>query len=223
MRRSMQLLVGVMSAVCLLQAQAAPGDDAPIGTAQRTPATIAPEPPPPVRTVRDPIADVLLSSPAEASKAPPPSVAFDPHTRTDGETLQVILGQQASFRLDDHGQPVLDAVTDGRLADAHPEGTVAETFAAPAPGLLAAALDGSAEKRATVLKVWNGLDHPIELRVIGLMLRSDVLTPVPLAICPIPAGGVRSQSWPAPIVAVGLARFKTATKAALAAPACHKG
>lgn len=210
-----------LALVVLLLAQAAPGDDGPIGTAQRQPTVIAPDPPP-VPTVRDPIADVLLNSPAEAPKADPPSLAFDPHTRTDGETLQVILGQQATFRLDDHGQPVLESVTDGRLADAHPEGTVPETFTAPKHGLLAAALDGSAEKRATVLKVWNGLDHPVEVRVIGLMLRSDVLTPVPLAICPVPAGGVGSQSWPAPIVAVGLARFRAATKAALAKPTCHR-
>jgi hypothetical protein len=211
-----------MALAVLLLAQATPGDDGPIGTAQRTPAATTPESPAPDHTPRDPIGGVLLNSPPEAPEAAPPSLAFDPHTQTDGETLQVILGQQATFRLDDHGQPVLDAVADGRLADAHPEGTVAETFTAPKHGLLAAALDGSAEKRVSVLKVWNGLDHPVELRVIGLVLRSDVLTPVPLAICPIPPGGVGAQSWPAPIVAVGLARFKTATKAALAAPACHR-
>ncbi len=162
------------------------------------------------------------AAPGAAQATPPPGFEFDPRTKTDGETLQVVLGQRAAFRLDDKGLPVLDAVEDGRLADAHPPGEVAETFVPPGKGLLAAALDGSAEKRATVLKVWNGLDHPVELRAVALVMRGKVLTPVPVAFCPVAAGGVRTQSWPAPIVAVGLARFKTAGKTALAQPGCSK-
>ena len=87
---------------------------------------------------------------------------------------------------------------------------------------MAAAVDGSAEKRATVLKVWNGTGDTIEYRAIALVLRQNKLTPVPVQGCPVAPGAVRTESWPAPIVAGGLARFNTASKAARARPACRQ-
>ena len=155
--------------------------------------------------------------------APPKSVPFDPHTQVDGAILQVIFGERALFRLDDGGQPVMDKVEKGQLAVAHPPGAVVESFVAPGPGLLAAALDGSQETRATSLKVWNHTGKVVEYSAHVLVLQSGVLHPVAVTTCPVPAGGVRTETWPAPIVAVGLTRFKPATAAALARPACKRG
>lgn len=144
---------------------------------------------------------------APAAQAAAQSLKFEPRTLVDGETLQVILGQRAVFTVGDDGRPFLEKAEDGKLAAAHPAGQVKETFEAPAEGLVAAALDGSAEKRATVLKVWNGRAEPLDFRAILLVMRGQKLTPAPVAICAVPAGEVRTYSWPAPVVAVGLARF----------------
>ncbi|MDB5419160.1 MAG: hypothetical protein JWP50_2579 [Phenylobacterium sp.] len=163
---------------------------------------------------------------AAAAQAPAPapkSVPFEPGTQVDGAILQVMFGDRAVFRLDDGGKPVLDTVEKGKLAIAHPAGTVAETYVAPGPGLLAAAVDGSAETKATSLKVWNLTSRPVEYGAVVLVLQGGSLHPVPVRSCPVPAGGVRTETWPAPIVAVGLARFKTASKAALARCAAKKG
>lgn len=171
------------------------------------------------------LAGVAAAQPAaKAAPAPSPkSVPFEPGTQVDGAILQVMFGDRALFRLDDGGKPVLDAVEKGKLAIAHPAGTVAETYATPGAGLLAAAVDGSAETKATSLKVWNRLDHAVEYGAVVLVLQGGSLHPVPVPTCPVPAGGVRTETWPAPIVAVGLARFKTASKAALARCAARKG
>ncbi|HEY8616935.1 hypothetical protein [Phenylobacterium sp.] len=150
---------------------------------------------------------------AAAPKASPPakaaaqSLAFTPKTTVDGETLQVILGQRAIFTVGDNGRAFIEKVEDGKLAAAHPAGQVKETFEAPGEGLVAAALDGSAEKRATVLKVWNGRAEPLDFRAIALVLRGQKLSPMPVNICAVPAGQTKTYTWPAPIVAVGLARF----------------
>lgn len=172
-----------------------------------------------MRTLIAAVALLALAGPAPAQPAQPPlpkSLPFQPKTLVDGDVLQVIFGERALFRLDDGGKPVLDSVEQGKLAVAHPAGTVAETYAAPGPGLVAAALDGSAETRASSLKVWNRLGHPIEYRVLALVLQGEALHPVAVPTCPVPAGGVRTETWPAPVVAVGLSRFKPASKEALA-------
>jgi hypothetical protein len=160
---------------------------------------------------------------APPAAAPPKTVRFDPKTQVDGAVLQVIFGERALFRLDDGGLPVLDSVEKGKLAAAHPPGAVAETYAAPGPDLVAAALDGSAERKASVLKIWNHTGKPLEYSAHVLVLDGETLHPVAVTTCPVPAGGVRTETWPAPIVAVGLARFKPASAAALARPACRKG
>ena len=159
-----------------------------------------------------------LAGSALAQTGPlPKSVPFQPKTQVDNNVLQVLFGERALFRLDDGGKPVLDKVEKGQLAAAHPPGAVTETYGPPGPGLLAAALDGSQEKHATVLKVWNRTSRPVEYQAIALqMLQGDVLRPVPVLTCPVAAGGVRMESWPAPIAAVGMLRFKPASKAALA-------
>lgn len=154
---------------------------------------------------------------AQAPAAPAQQqLSFEPKTKVDGKVLQVIFGERALVRLDDGGLPVLDGVEKGQLAAAHPAGAVQETYAAPGPGLVAAALDGSAEKRASVLKVWNRTGHALQYQAIALVLHGQSLTPTLAPTCPVPAGGVRTETWPAPVVAVGLSGFKPATKAALA-------
>lgn len=169
------------------------------------------------------LAAALTLATSAAAAPPPKTVRFDPKTQVDGAIVQVIFGQRALFRLDDGGLPVLDSVEKGKLAAAHPAGTVAETYAPPAPGVIAAALDGSAEKKASVLKVWNHTAKPLEYSAHVLVLEGETLHPVAVTTCPVPAGGVRSETWPAPVVAVGLTRFKPATAKALARPACRKG
>jgi hypothetical protein len=223
-------LLSLLAAAAVAAPDAPPdaAPDGPIATATNPPA-VSDAPAPAKPAARKARTGKTAAKPKPATKASPAAaaagktLAFDPKTKVDGETLQLILGQRAAFRLGDKGEPVLDAAQDGRLAAAHPDGQVQETFQPPEKGTLAVALDGSAEKRATFLKVWNGLDHPVEYRAIVLVLRGQTLTPVPVAVCPVAAGGVSTQSWPAPIVAVGLARFKAASKEALAQKACNQG
>lgn len=156
-----------------------------------------------------------VSTAPKAPKAGAPAaqpLSFKPETLVDGETLQIVLGQRALFRLDDRGQPVLFKVEKGQLAAAHPDGAVKETFAPPPDGQIAAALDGSAEKRATVLKIWNRTDKPLDYRAMALILnKENKLTPSPAPVsCSLPPRSVHIETWRAPIVAVGLGRFKEA-------------
>ncbi|MFC3070790.1 hypothetical protein [Phenylobacterium soli] len=160
---------------------------------------------------------------AEPAPAAPKTMGFTPKTYVDGPVLQVILGERALFRLDDSGNPVLESVEKGQLAVAHPAGAVSETFKPPAFGAMGVALDGSAEKKASSIKVWNGTGRPVQYRAVVLVLHGETLRPVAVPTCPVAPGATRIESWPAPIVAVGLSRFKAATKAALAQPACKKG
>ncbi len=171
-------------------------------------------------------AALLASAPALAAEppaAPPKSMAFEPKTFVDGSILQVIIGERALIRLDDAGNPVLESVEKGQLAAAHPPGAASETFTPPGPGVVGAALDGSAEIKASKLKIWNGTSHAIQYQAVVLVLQGQTLHPVLVRTCPVAAGGARIESWPAPIVAVGLSRFKPATKAALIQPACKRG
>jgi hypothetical protein len=131
----------------------------------------------------------------------------------EGPALQVVFGERAVFHLDDQGAPVLDAAEKGPLAVAHPVGAVKEGFEAPEPGKLAIALDGSPQKRASYLKVWNGLDHPVLFRAGVLAYEGGALKPVTVRICAAPAGGTNVQTWPAPIAAVVVASFTAAKDA----------
>lgn len=151
-------------------------------------------------------------APAEPA-APPqaPAGGFSGKTEiVPGPTLQVVFGERAVFHLDDKGEPVLDSVEKGQLAMAHPAGEVKESFEAPGPGKLAIALDGSPQKKASYLKVWNGLDHPVLYRAAVLAFQDGALKPVAVKVCAAPAGGTNSQSWPAPIAAVAVADFTAA-------------
>ncbi|MFN3582395.1 hypothetical protein [Phenylobacterium sp.] len=148
---------------------------------------------------------------AEPSAATSASFTFQPRTAVDGETLQVILGQRALFRLDDHGLPVLFKVEEGKLAVAHPPGAVTETFGPPPQGQIGAALDASAETRVTVLKIWNRTDKPLDYRVIAVVMGKGRFIAMPMPVsCSIKPRSVHVETWPRPIVAVGLGRFREA-------------
>jgi len=186
-----------------LAAQPAP-DDGPVPTAPRK--APAAEPPLGLEEKRVEIAPAARPTPTEPGAK---TLAFEPRTLVDGETLQVILGQRALFRLDDKGQPVLSKVEDGRLADAHPEGEVTEAFADPPAGQIAAALDGSAEKRASVLKIWNQTGKTVEYRAVALVMRQGKVAAVPAPpVCAVAPHSVHVETWPRPVVAVGLGRFR---------------
>lgn len=144
----------------------------------------------------------------ETPPPPPPSAAFEPRTLVDGETLQVVRGQRALFMLDDKGLPVLLRVEEGLLAEAHPPGTVSDTFKPPARGQIAVALDGSAETRASILKVWNETDRAIDYRAIALVFGAGgKLTPAPAPVCAAPPRSIRIETWRRPIVAAALNHF----------------
>lgn len=145
------------------------------------------------------------AAPAATAK---PAIGFSGKSEiVDGPALQVVFGERAVFHLDDKGAPLLDSVEKGQLAMAHPAGTVTETFAAPGPGKLAVALDGSPQKRASYLKIWNGLDHPVLFRAGVLAYERGALKPTTVRVCAAPAGGTNAQTWRAPIAAVVVANF----------------
>jgi hypothetical protein len=145
---------------------------------------------------------------APAAVAAAKSLTIEQKTMVQGATLQVVLGQRALFHLDDKNRPVLDKVEEGQLAAAHPPGVVTETFEPPPAGQIAAALDGSAEARATVLKVWNETGTPLDYGAIALIMRRGQVTPEAAPVCAVAPKSVRTETWPRPVVAVGLLRFK---------------
>lgn len=193
-----------------LAAQPVPEDDGPVQTAPRERVSSA-VPGLDEKTVEPPPEGV---KPVDDAKAAPAVVAaskaltIEQKTLVQGGTLQVVLGQRAVFRLDDKGQPVLAKVEEGQLAAAHPEGSVTEAFGPPAEGEIAVALDGSAEVRATVLKVWNQTARPLDYGAIALIMRQGKVTPTAAPVCAVPARSVRTETWKRPVVAVGLTRFK---------------
>lgn len=152
---------------------------------------------------------------APAADAPTEGgLAFSHKTEiVEGPALQVVFGERAVFHLNDKGEPVLDEVQKGELAMAHPAGTVKEAFAAPGDGKLAIALDGSPEKKASYLKIWNGLDHPVLYHAGVLAYVGGELKPVSVKVCAAPASGTNSMTWPMPIAAAVVANFSVAPSA----------
>lgn len=152
---------------------------------------------------------------AQTNAAPPEApvedgLAFSKKTEmVDGPALQVVFGERAVFRLDG-AAPVLESVEKGALSVAHPAGAVQESFAPPAAGQLAVALDGSPEKQASYLKIWNGLDHAVLYRAGVLAYVDGKLTPITVKVCAAPAGGTNVQTWPMPVAAVVVANFSAA-------------
>ena len=159
------------------------------------------------------------AKPVDETKTAPAAVAsakaltVEQKTLVEGGPQQVVLGARALLRQDDKGLPVLAKVEEGKLADAHLPGAVTETFEPPPEGLLAVALDGSAEARATVLKVWNQTGKAVSYDAIALIMRQGKVVPAPAPVCDVAPGAVRTEKWPRPVVAVGLQRFRSAAAA----------
>jgi hypothetical protein len=165
---------------------------------------------------------MLAAAPAaEPPAATPPAVAgtnagaeafFEPVTKMEGPALQVVFGERATVHLGDDHLPVIDKTEKGKLAIAHPAGAVKDIYVKPKAGQIAVALDGSAEKKATYLKVWNGLDYPIIYKAGVLRMVGSKLAPQSVKVCAVPAGGTQYETWTGPpVVAVALGSF---TKAA---------
>lgn len=208
------MFASVLAALALA-GQPVPPDDGPVQTAPKeAPAVAAPalgldEKQVEIQPAPEPGPEPAEPVPAPAAAAPR-AVTLQQRTFVEGGTLQVVLGQRAVFRLDDQGQPVLDKVEEGQLAAAHPEGTVTETFAPPAEGQIAVALDGSAETRSTILKVWNETGKAFDYSAIALVMSKGKVTPAAAPVCAMPPRGIRIETWRRPVVAVGLGRFKDA-------------
>lgn len=197
-------------AILALAIQPAP-DEGPVPTAPREAVATGDVPGLDEKTVEPPPAG---SEPVDEAKTAPAAVAatkaltVEQKTLVQGDTLQIVLGQRALFRLDSKGLPVLEKVEEGRLAAAHPEGAVTETFEPPPEGQIAVALDGSADVRATILKVWNQTGKAVEYAAIALVMRQGKVAPAPAPVCAVPPRSVRTETWRRPVVAVGLTRFK---------------
>jgi hypothetical protein len=203
-------------AALALAAQPAPQDDGPVQTSPRQaraaadPALGLDEKAVEIPPAAEPVAE---GKTAPAAVAAAKALTVEQKTLVQGGTLQVVLGQRALFRLDDKGLPVLDKVEEGQLAAAHSEGAVTETFAPPPKGQIAIALDGSAEARATILKVWNETAKALDYSAIALVMIKGKVTPTPAPVCAVPPRSVRTETWPRPVVAVGLLRFREAAAA----------
>lgn len=205
------MLATVLAAMALAAQPAPPEDDGPLTTAPKERA-VSEDPLPGLDEKRVEIPPA--ASPQEEKKVAPVArggakfVEIEPRTMIQGETLQVVLGQRAVFHLDDKGLPVLDHVETGKLAEAHPDGEVTESFDPPPEGQFAIALDGSAEKRASVLKVWNATDKALDYAAIALIPRGGQIVPEPAPVCAVSAQSLRTEIWPRPVLAIGLMRFK---------------
>lgn len=200
----------IASLLALLLAAAQPGD-APVSTATPDTAPAEQALPPSEAKAPEPAPEPIQTPAAEPVKPKVDGPAFDRTTKVDGPVLQVVFGERAVFHLGEQGQPQIDRVEKGQLAVAHPAGTVKEAFDKPDAGQLAIALDGSAEKKASYLKVWNGLDYPVIFKAGILVLSHGVLEPSQVRVCAAPAGETHYETWPRPVVAVALGGF---TKAA---------
>lgn len=180
-------MIALFASLFLAAAQPAEAPP-PDGVSERPSASKAPE-------------ELKSETPAQTADAP----AFDPVTKVDGKFVQVVKGARAVLHLDDKRMPILDKAETGLLASAHPIGEAKETFAAPDKGQLAFALDGSAEKRASYVKVWNGLGYPVAYRAIILVLQPGGKTlPVPVRTCAVAPGATDLLTWPRPVLAVAI-------------------
>ena len=178
----------------------APAPEAP--SAEAPPAPEAPVEAPPVEA--PPSKPTTLVEALEA-------VGFDPKTKVEGGDVQVMQGQRALFHLDAKAGPVLAGVDLGKLGAAQPEGE-AETYKGSGASRIGVALDASPAKKRSYMKVWNGLARPIVFDLELAAIRKGQLMRRKLESCAVAAGGVYSQSWPDPIIAI------TVSKVALAAP-----
>ncbi|MBR7619003.1 hypothetical protein JKL49_06335 [Phenylobacterium sp. 20VBR1] len=133
------------------------------------------------------------------------AVGFDPHTKLVGESVQVMSGQRAT--LDIAGdKPVLVAVETGHVDMALPDGTP-DTYKLLAPGKVAFAVDGSAAKKQSYLKIWNGRPHAVGYLAEITAIREGKLAKRMAQVCAVPGAGTNYEMWPDPVIAVTLSKI----------------
>lgn len=160
------------------------------------------------------VASLALLTAQDAPAAPaaePPQPSFlkaleaaglDPKTKLRDGALQVMFGQRAVLRFDGK-TPVIDLVEIGRI-DRATTTTDPKAYKGIRPNRLAFAVDASAPKRISMLKVWNGLTRPVAYEAEIVALRGGQLMKKKEPICSVAAGGAAYQTWPDPIIAVTL-------------------
>ncbi|MDP3855869.1 hypothetical protein [Phenylobacterium sp.] len=199
-------------AVQVAPAEAASVETAPVEAApeQVAPAESAPVEPGPVKPAP---ADAAAPTPAKPKTLVEAlaAVGFDPKTKVDGGNVQVMQGQRALFRLDARAAPVLGGVDTGKLGAAQPEGE-AETYKGSGAGRIGVALDSSPVKKQSYMKIWNGLARPVTFELELAAVRGGQLMRRKASGCAVPAGGVHSQSWPDPIIAVTVSKVAPAAR-----------
>ncbi len=181
---------------------------------------LAPEPPaeaPPAEAVpEDPPA--AETPPAEPEKPKTliealAAAGFDPKTKVEGGSVQVVQGQRALFHLDAKAGPVLDKVETGKLGAALPDGQ-SETYKGSGAGRIGLALDASPARKQSYMKVWNGLAAPITFELELAAIRKGQLMRRKIEGCAVPAGGVHGEAWPDPIIAVTVSKVALAVRGA---------
>lgn len=153
----------------------------------------------------------LAGGPAAARPTKPPTLVealiaagFDPHTKLVGDTAQVMSGQRATLNVAD-GKLSLEAVETGHVDMALPDGTP-DTYKPVEPGKVAFAVDGSAAKKQSFLKIWNGLPHAVSYEAELTAIRSGKLAKRKAHVCAVPGGGTNYEMWSDPIIAVTLSK-----------------
>ncbi|WP_340645909.1 hypothetical protein [Phenylobacterium sp.] len=133
------------------------------------------------------------------------AAGFDPHTKLVGESVQVMSGQRATLDIAS-GKPVLEAVETGHVDMALPEGAP-DSYKPLAPGKVAFAVDGSAAKKQSFLKIWNGLPHAVGYLAEITAIREGKLARRMAQVCAVPGGGTNYEMWPDPVIAVTLSKI----------------
>lgn len=147
------------------------------------------------------------ADPAAAAEVEPPflkaleAAGVDPKTKLNGADLQVMFGQRAVLRLDAKKKPVLEGVEVGRIDRATTAGDP-QVLKGVGPNHLGFALDASAAKRQSMMKVWNGLTYPVAFETEIVALRGGQLMKRKIPLCVVAAGGAAYETWPDPIIAV---------------------
>ena len=134
------------------------------------------------------------------------AAGLDPETKVEDGKVQVMLQQRAIVRLLPGGAPALEDVEAGRLGAALAEGEGETNKGVPA-NRMAFALDASAAKRQSVMKVWNGLTVPVAFEAEITAIRQGQLMRRMTSACAVPAGGTSLETWPDPVVAVTIQKF----------------
>lgn len=133
------------------------------------------------------------------------AAGFDPHTKLAGESVQVMSGQRAVLDIES-GKPVLEAVETGHVDMALPDGAP-DSYKPLADGKVAFAVDGSAARKQSFLKVWNGRPHAVGYLAEITALHEGKLARRMAQVCAVPGGSTNYEMWSDPVIAVTLSKI----------------